>query len=123
MFRPEALAPTSLPTSWGLFATGGAAGGVTFLCLAHRVLEVLTALQLQIMAPSSLSSHLKPWFAAARFLQFNAIPSAMQAHLRSPWGVSKQSNVAWACAIAAAMATVRGAARISPSIPQGGFNY
>ena len=43
MFRPEALAPTSLPTSWGLFATGGAAGGVTFLCLAHRVLEVLTA--------------------------------------------------------------------------------
>ncbi len=53
MFRPEALAPTSLPTSWGLFATGGVAGGVTFLCLAHRVLEVLTALQPQIMAPKS----------------------------------------------------------------------
>jgi hypothetical protein len=38
-------------------------GDVTSLCLialAHRVLEVLTALQLQIMAPSSLSSHLKP---------------------------------------------------------------
>jgi hypothetical protein len=84
MFRPEALAPTSLPTSWGLFATGGAAGGVTFLCLAHRVLEVLTALQPQIMAPSSLSSHLKPDLQLPDFCNSMQFLPPMQAHLRSP---------------------------------------
>jgi hypothetical protein len=84
MFRPEALAPTSLPTSWGLFATGGAAGGVTFLCLAHRVLEVLTALQLQIVAPSSLSSHLKPDLQLPGFCNSMQFLPPMQAHLRSP---------------------------------------
>jgi hypothetical protein len=71
MFRPEALAPTSLPTSWGLFATGGAAGGVTFLCLAHRVLEVLTALQPQIMAPSSRMRINQPIKASAKIVKDN----------------------------------------------------
>jgi hypothetical protein len=59
--------------------------GVNSLCLialAHRVLEVLTALQLQIMAPSSLSSHLKPDLQLPDFCNSMQFLPPVQAHQR-----------------------------------------
>jgi hypothetical protein len=54
------------------------------IAFAHRVLEVLTALQLQIMAPSSLSSHLKPDLQLPDFCNSMQLLPPKQAHLRSP---------------------------------------
>jgi hypothetical protein len=84
------------------------------------MLDGRSALQLQIRAPSSLSSHVKPDLQLPDFCISRQFFPPIQAHLRSRCGVAKQLKVAQASEIAsnvaATIANARRAARISPSI-------
>ena len=89
------------------------------------VREVRSALQLQIIAPSWRLSHSGPDSQLSDFCISRQSYAPMQAHLRSPSGVSKQLNVAQAFERArnnaATMLSMRRADRISPSIFHGGI--
>jgi hypothetical protein len=67
-------------------------GGLT--ARSRPIVEVRTALQLQIIAPSSLLSHSGPDLQLLEFCISLQLFAPMQAHLSAPSGVSKQLKVA-----------------------------
>jgi hypothetical protein len=95
------------------------------LSLTQR--PVRAALQLQIMTPSSLWSHVGSDLQLFDFCIALQFSTPMQPHLCSPSGVSKQLKVARASEgardNAATSVSRRRAVRISPSISRRAFNY
>lgn len=81
-----------------------------------RAFAVRAALQLQIIAPSSPLSHLRSDLQLSDLCISLQLSAPMQAHLRSPCGVSKQSK----CALAFECARrARGPAGMSAAVRRG----